>query len=120
MIQSNLYSTGSSKVITFFSLVFNLDNKVYKVVNSDGVNIVEETNDVYSTSNEYTIPLYYLVKSFSETRLIDMFCESCDCGGLKQEYNDLKMTLDAIEGNFNQGQYTEVDSLFNFANKIVI
>jgi hypothetical protein len=56
----------------FYSVV---DDKVYKVIETDGVKTAEETKDVVDNSLHVSAPTYYLVVSYAEEKARGFWCD---------------------------------------------
>ncbi len=103
----------------FYSVV---DDKLYKVILDDGVNVLDETTDLVGNSIETSLIFNYLVTSQAENRAISIFCDSflnfCTC--LREEYNDLRRGIDSMTCYFNQAYYSQVNTEAEFIKKINI
>lgn len=97
-----------------------LDDAVYKVVDRNGTNVVEETNDVVANSSHVSAVLKYKVQSRTEQRRIDMFCEDiCSCEETTTTvYADLVKALEAAECYFEETFYLQSDNTFVYLTKI--
>ena len=105
--------TLMSEGFVFYSV---LDDKIYKVVDKEGIKSVEETNDVVSNSLDVSLALKYKVQSHAETKRINIFCEdvkSCD-EKLTETYKDVLKSIDAAECYFEEGFYLQSDKTLSY------
>ena len=93
--------------------------KIFLVKNG----IAVETNSVIDGALHISVVTNHLVTAFSEERAIEIFCLTFlrgACLPLREEYNDLNRTLDAIQCYFQEAYFEKADELFTLANKIII
>lgn len=96
-----------------------IDLKFYRVTSGALV----ETTSVLDGALYSSAIQYILVSLFSETRAIDMLCNSFTegaCVGLREEYCDLNRAIDSIKCYYEQGYYDKANDLFSLASKIKI
>lgn len=87
----------------------------------DGVAV--ETKSVIDGALHISVVTNFLVTAFSEGNAIEIFCSSFLTGAclpVREEYNDLNRTLDAIQCYFEEAYFEKADELFTLANKIII
>lgn len=117
--------TAMSVDRVFYSV---LDDKIYKVVLVNGVNTVEETNDVYANSIQTTTIIEgltqstpnYLVISYVEEKKREMWCgEMTPCFTCpSREYIDLVKCIEVSECYYESLGYIPADDVLVFTDKI--